>query len=298
MADTEQRDAEDQTVTVVGIGGMGAPVARNLLAAGYAVSVWNRSPERLSPLTDAGASAVEDPLGLFRQGPVLSLLADDAAFREVFDDAVLEAAPDGAVHVNLATVSPELARQEERRHSRYGIAYLAAPVFGRVEVAEAGRLNVVAAGEPSALSRALPLLEAISTRVWAVGDDPATANIVKVAGNAMIASAIQSLAEAVSLGERSGLPAERLVEILTSTVFPGPVYSSYGALMAEGSYEPAGFTTTLGRKDVDLARRAAADAGLRLPVADVVSELLGEAIGAGRGRQDWASLAEEQRVRG
>lgn len=285
-------------VTVVGTGGMGAAIARNLVRAGYRVVAWNRDRSRLGPLLASGVGYVEHPREVFASGVVFSVLADDAAVREVFlDSGALLAAPAGAVHVNLATISPALAEEAAARHAEHGIGYVAAPMFGGVPVAEAGKLNIVVAGEPGSVERLRPLLEAISARIWPVGDLPRQANVVKVAGQVLIASAIQSLSEAVAIGERGGVDAQTLVELFTSTITPGPVYTNYGGLIAAQEYAPAGFTPVLGRKDVDLARAQAASTGLRLPVGDLLSELLTDAIEAGHEHDDWASLADVQRHR-
>jgi 3-hydroxyisobutyrate dehydrogenase-like beta-hydroxyacid dehydrogenase len=285
-------------VSVVGVGAMGAPIARNLLEAGFEVAVFNRDRSRLAPLVERGAVELGDVDEAFEAGVVFSVLGDDAAVREVFlDSGVLDRAPSGAVHVNLATISPELARDAAATHAAAGVGYVAAPMFGGVPVAEAAKLNIVTAGEEAAVERVRPLAEAISAGLWPVGAVPELANVVKIAGNLLIASAIQSMSEAVSLAERSGIDATWLVELFTSTITPGPVYTNYGNAIAASRYEPAGFTTLLGRKDVDLARAQAAHTGLRLPVADLLSGLLTEAVEAGRGQQDWASLAAMQRER-
>ncbi|MET9710505.1 NAD(P)-dependent oxidoreductase [Nocardiopsis alba] len=285
-------------VTVIGTGGMGAAIARNLLRAGHRVAVWNRDRARLAPLEDAGAVALDRPREMFSSPIVFSVLADDAAVREVFfDGRVLDTAPAGAIHVNLATIGPALAEEAATIHADKGVGYVAAPMFGGVPVAEAGALNVVTAGTPEQVERVRPALEAISARVWPVGDSPRQANVVKLAGQVLIASAIQSMSEAVAIGERGGVDAKTLVELFTSTITPGPVYTNYGGRIARRAYTPAGFTPVLGRKDVDLARAQAASTGLGLPVADLLSALLTEAIDAGHERDDWASLADTQRHR-
>lgn len=285
-------------VSVVGVGAMGAPIARNLLAAGFEVAVWNRDRSRLASLVEVGAVELGDVAEAFEAGVVLSVLGDDAAVKDVFlDDGALGGVGAGVVHVNLATISPDLAREAAAAHAAAGVGYVAAPMFGGVPVAEAAKLNIVVGGEGAAIERVRPLLEAISAGIWPVGTVPEQANVVKVAGNLLIASAIQSLSEAVSLAERSGIDATWLVELFTSTITPGPVYSNYGNLIATSRYEPAGFTSLLGRKDIDLARAQAAHTGLRLPAADLLSGLLTEAVDAGRGTQDWAALAAMQRHR-
>lgn len=286
-------------VAVVGTGGMGSGVAANLLGAGYEVAVWNRDRSKAEPLVEAGAVAIERPGDVFAAAPVVfSVLADDAAVREVtLSGEALGQASEGSVHVNLATISPDLAEEAAAVHARLGVGYVAAPMFGGVPVARAGALNIVAAGAPALIEQVRPFLEAVSAKVWLVGEQPRQANVVKVAGQVLIASAIQSMSEAVSIVERGGIDARTVVELFTSTITPGPVYSSYGGLIAAEKYVPAGFTPVLGRKDVDLARAQAASTGLRLPMGDLLSGLLTEAIGAGHERDDWASLADVQRHR-
>ncbi|SNS66973.1 3-hydroxyisobutyrate dehydrogenase [Streptosporangium subroseum] len=286
------------TIAVVGLGAMGKPVARNLVTAGHEVTVWNRSPQMVADLVAAGARPARNVSEAFESGVVFSVLTDDRSVTDVFlDPGLLAGAPEGAVHVNLATVSTGLARHAARLHARHGVGYVAAPVFGRVPVAEAGLLNVLAAGDPALIDRVQPFLDVIGTRTWRLGDRPEQANIVKILGNYLVASAIQSLGEAISLAEHADVDAATLVELLTSALFPGPVYSGYGNLIASRSYEPAGFTTSLGLKDVNLALDAAEQARLALPVGDVLRTVLADAIAAGRAEQDWASIAELQRAR-
>lgn len=285
-------------VTVVGTGAMGAPIARNLLEAGFDVAIWNRRRAKGAALFALGAKEVADRSEVFASGLVVSVLADDAAVREVFTPAVLDAGGEGAVHVNMATVSAALAVEMAAAHASRGIGYVAAPMFGGVPVAQAGQLNVLTAGPAEAVNAADPILQATSAKVWPIGVDPAEANIVKLGGQLLIAAAIQSLSEAVSLIERGGIDADRFVEVVTATITPGPVYSRYGNLIATGVYEPAGFSTVLGRKDVDLARTQAAAEGLALPLGDTLSSLLSEAIQAGHADHDWACLADIQRHRG
>ncbi|WP_049158259.1 NAD(P)-dependent oxidoreductase [Micrococcus luteus] len=284
-------------VTVVGMGSMGVPIAQNLMRAGFQVAVWNRDMSRADALVREGATVSCAPREGFSSPMVLSVLADDNAVAEVFTDEVLDAMGSGALHCNLGTISPALAEERGEQHARHQVGYVAAPMFGGVPVAEAGKLNIVTAGEPGALTRVEPFLAAISAARWPVGSHPRLANVVKVAGQLVIASVIQTLSEAVALAERGGIDGERLVEILTSTITPGPVYSNYGAMIAEQRYLPARFATPLGRKDVDLARAQAAATSLQLPVGDLLSDLLVQAVDAGHAEHDWASLADVQRSR-
>lgn len=287
------------SIAVIGLGAMGCPIARNLHRAGHDVTVWNRSPEPARALAAEGlrvAGSIEDT---WDSGVVFSMLSDDTAVTETFlDSELLTAAPAGSVHVNLATVSPGLARRAAERHAERGVGYLAAPVFGRVAVAEAGNLTILAAGAPALIERVQPYLDAIGTRTWNLGGQPEQANVVKILGNYLIACAIQSLGEVTAMAEQVGVDPTQLIDLLTATLFPGAVYASYGALIAQHSYQPAGFTTHLGRKDVHLALDAAQQNGLTLPFGEVLRTVLDQAIVRGHGDDDWASIAELQRPAG
>ncbi|MGL6236078.1 MAG: NAD(P)-dependent oxidoreductase [Segniliparus sp.] len=286
-----------QSVAVVGLGAMGSAMARNLLAAGHDVAVWNRSPTPVEQLVAQGARAALSASDAFESGVVLSALSDDDAVAETFLHPRALAASRNALHVNLATVSPALAALAADAHAEHGCGYVSAPVFGSVAVASAGQLQVLAAGPSAHIDQAQPFLDVIGARTWRLGDSPHQASVVKILGNFLIASAIQALSEAVSMGERSDVPADLLVEILAGTIFPGRVYSGYGSLIADRSYRPAGFTTALGRKDIGLALDLAATAGLRLPFGEVLRSVYDDALSEGLADWDWSSVAELQRNR-
>lgn len=297
MASTEQQNPGTE-VGFAGLGTMGKPMVRRLLAAGHRVTVWNRSPGPVQELVADGAHAASDLAEVFTQPVVCSILADDTSVRERILDSGVLAGAEAAVHVNLATVSAELAAEAVRVHAQHGIGYVAAPVLGRAEVAAAGRLNVLAAGERSAVQRVRPLLVPLAARIWDLGEDPCQANVVKIAVNFLLASAIEATAEAVSLVERYDVGADQFVELISATLFPGPVYSTYGRLMADRTYEPAGFTTRLGLKDTRLALQAAHSRQLALPTASLVQDALLQALAHGWSERDWATLADLARNRG
>jgi 3-hydroxyisobutyrate dehydrogenase-like beta-hydroxyacid dehydrogenase len=189
-------------------------------------------------------------------------------------------------------VSVALARELTRLHREHGLAYVAAPVFGRPEVAAAAKLNIVVAGEATAIARIEPLLSAIGERTWPLAGAPECANAVKLAGNFMIASALETMGEAAALVRSHGVAAGDFLKVMSSTLFAAPVYQIYGRLIAEQRYEPAGFTLTLGFKDVRLALQAGEDANVALPFASVLRDHFLEAMAAGMAARDWASIAE------
>ena len=275
----------------IGLGSMGSAMATNLVGAGHRVTVWNRSPEAARAVQ--GAQVATAPREAFAGEAVLTMLADDAAVRAVvLESGALEGAAPGLVHVMMATISVALVDELVERHRVAGVAYVAAPVFGRPPAAAAAQLNILAAGDPAAVDRVRPLLDALGTRIWRLGDDPRRANVAKLAGNMMIALAIEAMAEATALTESYGLSSRDFLDIVTNTLFASPSYKSYGGQIAEARYEPAGFKLRLGLKDVDLALAAAAATGASLPAAEVVRRSLSEGIDQDLGDKDWSALAE------
>jgi len=278
----------------IGLGAMGAGMAGNLLMAGHALTVWNRSPAAAEPLARQGATVAKDARAAGEGVQVLhSMLANDAAVRAaILDSGVLDALPKGAVHVNHATLSVALVRELVEAHERRGLGYVAAPVFGRPDVAASGGLNIVVAGKAEAMAKVLPLLEPLAGKVWPMGDDPVRANVVKIAGNFMIAAAIESMAEASALTRAHGVPAKDFLEVMTGSLFAAPVFKTYGGLIAEENYSPAGFKMSLGFKDIGLARSAAEAERVPMPFASVLHDTLLEALAAGEADLDWSALAK------
>ena len=279
-------------VGFIGLGAMGSAMASNLIAAGHSVTVWNRSEAACAPLASLGAKVASTP-DRAAQGDVLcSMLANDQAVREVFlEHALLDAMDRGMVHVNHATISVVLAQELAQAHEERGLAYVAAPVFGRPDMAAAAKLNILAAGVPAAIEKVQPLLQAMGSRVWPMGGAPERANVAKIGGNFMLASAIESMAEATALTRAYGVGAADFLEVMTNTLFAAPAYQGYGRLIAEQRFKPAGFTLPLGYKDVGLALAAGDAARVPLPFAGVLRDSLLEALAAGDEELDWSALA-------
>lgn len=277
-------------VGFIGLGTMGSRIAGRLVNAGYQLRVWNRSPEPVAALTRLGARAVATARDAFTGDVVFSMLSDDDAVHSVIDE-LLDGAPRGLVHVNMATISVPLARDLAARHRARGLSYVAATVFGRPELAAEGKLNVVVAGDPSVVTRIEPLLDVIGQRTWRIGTQPERANVVKLAGNLMLGVAVESIAEASAFGRRHDIDPADLLDVLTNGVFSSPAYKTYGTLIATRRYEPAGFRLSLLLKDVRLALAAADAVGVPMPLADVVHESLLEAVAHGDGQRDLAVLA-------
>ena len=280
-------------VGFIGLGNMGKSIAINLIRAGHRLCVWNRSAEAARELAALGARIASEPADTARGEVLMTMLADDDAYRAVLiGQHVLAHASAGLIHVNLATISVVFAKQLAQLCAKHGVIYVAAPVFGRPEVAQAAKLNIVAAGDSAALARIEPLLSAIGQRTWPLGEQPERANVVKLAGNFMIASALETMGEAAALVQAHGVPAGEFLNVLTSTLFAAPAYQIYGRIIAQQRYEPAAFKLALGLKDVRLVLQAGEAAKVPLPFASVLRDHFLEAIAIGKADHDWAAIAE------
>ncbi|HEY0179650.1 MAG TPA: NAD(P)-dependent oxidoreductase [Dokdonella sp.] len=277
----------------IGLGAMGSGIAGRLVAAGHDVVVWNRSRAAVDALVANGARAANTAAEAAEADVLHSMLADDRAVAAVLlDGGVLDALPSGGVHVNHATISVAFARALAAAHRERGVGYVAAPVFGRPDAAAAGKLHVLAAGAAADLARVQPLLAAIGQSLWPLGDAPERANVVKIAGNFMIASAIETIAEATALTRAHGVAAQDFLDVLTGTLFAAPVFKTYGALVAERRYEPPGFALRLGYKDAGLTLAAADAERVPMPLAGILRDGFLDALAHGDGERDWSALAE------
>lgn len=276
----------------IGLGNMGHAMVENMLKAGHRVRVWNRTRERAQPLAALGAQIVDEPAAAFSGDAVFSMLADDAAVREVVGAALLEQAPRALVHVNMATVSVALAQTLAHDHAARGLHYVAAPVMGRPDVAAAAKLTIIAAGPAEAIDRVQPVFDAIGQKTWRIGSLAEHANVIKLAANFTLAAAVETLGEAASLLSAHGVAVTDYLDVITSSAFPGPVYAGYGKLVAERRYEPAMFKARLGLKDVRLALEAAEATSTPLPLGSLLRDNLLDVVAHGDGEKDFAVLGE------
>jgi 3-hydroxyisobutyrate dehydrogenase-like beta-hydroxyacid dehydrogenase len=274
----------------LGLGAMGTPMALRLLAAGHELSVWNRSEERTKPLIHEGAIAAATPAEAeLGADAVITMLFDDAAHEEVLFGAngLMDALSPGALHISCSTISVALSERLAAEHARRGHRYVAAPVFGRPNFAEQGKLWIVVAGEEGAVAAARPLLEPMSRGISVVGTEPRQAHALKLGGNFLISTMLQSLSEAFVFAESQGIPPAAFIEAVNSALFQSQFYANYSNVMLHPP-EHAGATIALGVKDLNLFRAAAAGRIARLSLADGLAEVFAEAANAGLSNEDWA----------
>ncbi|WP_298282719.1 NAD(P)-dependent oxidoreductase [Acidocella sp.] len=279
----------------IGLGQMGQGMAGNLVKAGHEVSVYNRSADKAAPLVALGARLAHTPAEAARGAEaVVTMVADDKALEAVVfgPSGFLSALAAGAVHVSASTISVAMAEKLTEAHGSAGQNFVSAPVFGRPDAAAAAKLFVAAAGAPEALARVQPVFAAIGQRTFLLSDQPASANLVKLSGNFLIAAVIEALGEAVALVAKGGIEPEAYVELLTSTLFSAPVYKTYGGLIAAQTFSPAGFAAPLGQKDVRLVLAAAESLNVPLPLASLLRDrFLALLAQPGAAELDWSAIS-------
>lgn len=276
-------------VGLIGLGQMGSAMASNLLKAGHDVTVWNRSPGKADALVDAGATEVATPAEAAQGEVVMTMLADDHAVEAVvYGDGGIVGAP--ALHISHSTISVALADRLTADHPEVQ-GYISAPVFGRPVAAQSAKLFIVAAGPSPQIDRCEPLFDAIGQRLFRVGERPSAANLVKLSGNFMIMAAVEAMAEAMSLAERGGVDRHALLEVLTGTLFGAPVYQTYGEILVNDRFRPAGFAAPLGLKDMNLADAAATASRVPMPLLGIIRDHLRAAIAQEGEAIDWAGAA-------
>jgi|SRR5450631_909167 3-hydroxyisobutyrate dehydrogenase-like beta-hydroxyacid dehydrogenase len=277
----------------IGLGNMGAAIAGNLLKARHEVTVWNRSAGKARSLVDAGAVLAATPKeAASGKAAVITMLADDSALNAVLigETGLIAGLDKGALHVSMSTIAVATAERLTEEHHSRGQRFMCAPVFGRPEAAAAGKLFIVAGGDPADIELAGPLFCAAGQRVFSVGKKPSAANLVKLCGNFMILSAIESMAEAMTLAEKGGVQKTQLLEVLTGSLFDAPVFHNYGKTLVDGRFRPAGFAAPLGLKDMRLAGQSAEALRVPMPLLGLLRDHLLQTIAVEGDDIDWSGI--------
>jgi 3-hydroxyisobutyrate dehydrogenase-like beta-hydroxyacid dehydrogenase len=278
----------------LGLGQMGQGMAGNLIAAGHQLTVYNRSPGKTDALLKRGATAAKTPAEACHGDAVITMLADDKAVEEVAfgEDGIIATLPKSAIHISSSTISVAMSEKLTQAHAKAGQLFVAAPVFGRPDAAAAGKLFIAAAGEKAVLQDCAPLFDAIGQRTFILGETPSAANLVKLSGNFLIASVIESLGEAMALVGKGGVDLHAYLDLLTSTLFSAPVYKTYGGLIAGGNFEPAGFAAPLGQKDIRLTLAAAEELQVPMPLASLLRDRFLTLLANGGEKLDWSAIGK------
>jgi len=281
-------------VGFIGLGNMGSGMARNLLKAGHDLTVYNRSAEKAQPLLKEGARAAANPAEACGADGVFTMVADDDAVESVTfgESGILASLRPGSVHISCSTISVALAQKLTTAHEKHNQRFISAPVFGRPQAAEAAKLFVVVAGPGDVVERCMPLFDAIGQRTFRFGEQPSVANLIKLSGNFLIASVLESLSEAMALVGKAGIDQHEYLDFLTSTLFAAPVYKTYGGLIADKKFQPAGFSAPLGLKDVRLTLAAGEQLRVPLPLASLIRDRFLALLARGGDSLDWSAISQ------
>jgi 3-hydroxyisobutyrate dehydrogenase-like beta-hydroxyacid dehydrogenase len=284
-------------VGFIGLGRMGRVMARRLIDAGHEVGAYNRTAEKLKPLTDAGANAVDSIKAAATFGDaVFTMVSDDSAALEVVTrpGGLKESLPKGGIHVCAGTHSVAAIEQLTAIHTAAGQILIASPMLGRPEVVAAGGAGIVVGGPPEAVARCRALFNAIAPRVIETGAAPAGAAVIKIANNFVLGCAIEAMGEGFSLVRKYSVAPDVFYRVLTEGLFACWAYKTYGQFIVDERYLPAGQRAVNGLKDANLALAAGEAKGVPLPSGNVWRDRLVGAVAHGEGEHDWAVMAHDQ----
>lgn len=278
----------------IGLGHMGSGMALNLLKAGHDLTVYNRTPGKAQTLISQGARAAAAVADACRGDAVITMLADDTAVEGfTFGKAgIIASLRQGAIHISMSTISVAFSERLAAAHAKSGHRYISAPVFGRPEAAAAGKLFITVGGPSDAIDVCMPLLQVLGQSTFRVGDKPQHANLVKLSGNFLYASIIESLGEAIALVGKAGIDRRAYLDFLTSTLLPAPAYKTYGDLIVEGNFAPAKFAAPLGFKDIRFTIAAAEALRVPMPLASLLHDRFVRLLAEGGETLDWSAIGE------
>jgi len=281
-------------VGFIGLGNMGVAMAATLIKAGHELTVYNRTPAKAEALVDQGARYAQTVADACRGEVVITMLSDDNALENVVfgENGIATVLSPGAIHISSSTVSVALADKLTAAHAAKGQKFVAAPVFGRPEAAAASKLFIAVAGADDAVDACMPIFNALGQRTFRFGPKPSAAALVKISGNFLIASVLESLSEVLALIGKGGLNQREYLDFLTSTLFTAPVYKTYGGLIIEKKFQPAGFAAPLGLKDVRLALSAGENLRVPLPLASLLRDRFLTLLARGGESLDWSAIAQ------
>jgi 3-hydroxyisobutyrate dehydrogenase-like beta-hydroxyacid dehydrogenase len=283
------------SVACIGLGRMGSGIARNIHKAGFRLTVFNRTAEKMKPLVEAGAGATSTPREAAAAADiVVTNLMDDASVLGAMtgDNGILAGIRPDAIHIGTTTVSPSLSTRLAELHAAQGSHYVAGPVAGRPDAAAAGKLFTFVAGRPEWLERCRPVMDAYANRIIPLGEDPAIAMSMKLVGNFMVASLIELIGEAYVFAESRGVDPSILTGMFKQYM---PAASEYVDRISARDFDRAGFTLDGGTKDVTLILQAAAEVHAPLSYASVVRDKCLAAQARGLGGMDWSVMTETSR---
>jgi len=288
----EETDMSEH-IGFIGTGNMGQPMARNLLRAGFELSVYDINAANLAPLVEQGARRVFRPGDVVEPGGiVITMVPDDAALKQVTvgEVGIVGRIGSGGVHLSLSTISPQTSEELAVVYAHQESTFLGANVYGRPELAAAQQLAILISGPHEAKERVQPILTTFGERIFDYGEAAGAANVVKLIANFLLGVTLEAIAEGLALGERSGIDRSRIIDMVQQTLFDCVAFNTYGPMIAHKAYAPAKFPVPLGYKDMQLVLSTAARTHVPMPLLNVVHNRLMTCIAHGWVEQDWSSL--------
>jgi len=279
-------------VGVIGLGNMGHALAANLVEDGYQVLVFDRDRERATALQSTGAVVAAGLGELAACDVVVTSLPNDDALSAVAlgPEGLVAILARGAVHISTSTVSPSISRRVAEEHARHGQDYVAAPVLGNPDFARTRKLFVLAGGPKSALEKVRPLLERLGQRLFVIGEDPAAANLMKLASNVLTATTLECMGEVLALLRKGWVDLHLAFDVLTNSMFDSRVHKTYGGKIVEERFGQPNFPAPLAMKDVRLALAEAERLAVPMPAANVAHDHLVAMMARGWADLDWSAL--------
>lgn len=279
-------------VGLIGLGSMGLPMAENLLQNGYELMVYNRTLSKCQELAQKGAFIANTPAeAASHTDIVFTILSDDTAVENVVfgDDGILAGLEPGGIHVSISTISVHLAKTLTNEHENARQHFVSSTVLGRPEAAAAAALRFIVAGPEEAREKVIPILQMLGQDVFTVGDQGYLSNVAKLGNNFLLVSMLESLSEILVMVQKHGVEPKQFLEIINS-LFASPVYNTYGKMIINEQFDPAGFQLKLGLKDVNLMIDKANEVSTELPIANLAQSHYSYAIEKGWGDLDWAAI--------
>ena len=278
----------------IGLGNLGTPIALNLIGKGHNLYVYNRTASKAAPLAAMGAIVCDSVASLAKQCDIVfTIVSDDAALKNITEgeNGLLNHLQKESIHISMSTILPQTAAELESLHQQHSQHYLASPVFGRPDAAEAKKLNFVISGQESIRNQMEPLLkDAGGLTVWHFGDNISAANTIKLCGNFLIAGALEGIGESINLASKSGVDAQQMWNMFSQTLFNAPVYVNYSTIILEKKFEPAAFSMKLGLKDMNLVLQQAASCRQPMPLASLLQKNM-QQINNENENIDWSAVS-------
>lgn len=280
-------------ISFIGIGNMGSPMARNLMQAGFRLTIFDKDQKKMKELEREGAKLASKITDAITQKCfIITMLPNDEALIDVMlgENKIAASLNQNHIHISMSTVSSQTLKEISQAHQNYGSGFIAAPVVGRPEAAAAKKLWIFLAGNNQIKNTARPILEHLGQGIYDFGEDITAANVIKLAINFLILSAIEAMGEAMAFIKKSNFDPTLFSDMICQTLFSCQAYQYHARNIATHNFSPAGFRLALGEKDITLLMQAAEKINVPMPLASLLYDRLISALAKKRDDLDWSAI--------